>query len=173
MSVFWGKKEKKKKLSSCAEFAQKVVKVKTGLTVWPRHHFIMKICLYNFDPLQPHFHIVKLGFTGVHIIFLISAQKHRLWVLIRTGYSLEQPHRGGSNKYQKSMFWAEIWKAAVFFYLKIFSFWRRNLLYIWIVCFHNVFSWQNANFLCLWYSSFKSSFFLQITLSYLSKWVYK
>ena len=25
--------------------------------------------------------LVKLGFIGVYIIFLISAQKHRLWVL--------------------------------------------------------------------------------------------
>ena len=39
---------------------------------------------YNFDPLKPHFYKVKLGFTRVYIIFLISAQKHRLWVLIRT-----------------------------------------------------------------------------------------
>ena len=46
--------------------------------------FITKTRLYNFDPLQPHFYIVKLGFTGVYIIFLISAQKHRLWVLVRT-----------------------------------------------------------------------------------------
>ena len=46
--------------------------------------FITKTCLYNFDPLKPHFYIVKLGFTGVYIIFLISAQKHRLWVLVRT-----------------------------------------------------------------------------------------
>ena len=45
---------------------------------------ITKTRLYNFDPLQPHFYIVKLGFTGVYIIFLISAQKHRLWVLVRT-----------------------------------------------------------------------------------------
>ena len=29
------------------------------------------------DPLKPHFYIVKLGITGVYIIFLISAQKHR------------------------------------------------------------------------------------------------
>ena len=28
--------------------------------------------------------IVKLGFTGVYIIFLIFANKHRLWVLVRT-----------------------------------------------------------------------------------------
>ena len=47
-------------------------------------HTITKTCLYNFDPLKPHFYIVKLGFTGVYIIFLISAQKHRLWVLVRT-----------------------------------------------------------------------------------------
>ena len=40
--------------------------------------FITKTRLYNFDPLQPHFYIVKLGFTGVYIIFLISAQKHKL-----------------------------------------------------------------------------------------------
>ena len=37
---------------------------------------IMKTCLYNFDPLKPHYYIVKLGFTGVYIIFLISALKH-------------------------------------------------------------------------------------------------
>ena len=26
---------------------------------------ITKTCLYSFDPLKPHFYIVKLGFTGV------------------------------------------------------------------------------------------------------------
>ena len=45
---------------------------------------ITKTYLYNFDPIKPHFFIVKLGFTGVYIIVLISAQKHRLWVLVRT-----------------------------------------------------------------------------------------
>ena len=50
---------------------------------------ITKTCLYNVDPLKPHFYIVKLGFTGVYIIFLISAQKHRLRVLVRTA-SLRQ-----------------------------------------------------------------------------------
>ena len=34
--------------------------------------------------MTPYFYIVKLGFTEVHIIYLISAQKHRLWVLVRT-----------------------------------------------------------------------------------------
>ena len=65
---------------------------------------ITKTCLYDIDPLKPHFYTVKLGFTGVYIIFLISAQKHRLW------YSLEPPRRGGSNEYLQSMFWAEMWK---------------------------------------------------------------
>ena len=45
---------------------------------------ITKTRLYNVDPLQPHFYIAKLGFTGVYINFLISAQKHKLWVLVRT-----------------------------------------------------------------------------------------
>ena len=29
--------------------------------------------VYNFDSLKPHFYIVKLGFTGLYIIFLTSA----------------------------------------------------------------------------------------------------
>ena len=33
--------------------------------------FIMKTRLYNFDPLKPHFYIVKLGFT-----FFFSAQTY-------------------------------------------------------------------------------------------------
>ena len=70
--------------------------------------------LYNFDPLKPHFYIVKLGFTGVYIIFLISAQN------VDCGYSLEPPHQGGSNetknlcfeqKYEKYQFF--IWKFSV------------------------------------------------------------
>ena len=76
---------------------------KTSIVVLVR---MQKICfgcitrtrLYNFDLLKPHFYIVKLGFTGVNIIFLISAQKHRLW------YSLEPPRRGGSNEYLQPMF---------------------------------------------------------------------
>ena len=38
----------------------------------------MKTCLYNFDPLKPHFYIVNLGFTGLYIVFLIFAQKHKI-----------------------------------------------------------------------------------------------
>ena len=63
---------------------------------------ITKTFLYNFDPLKPHFYIVKLGFTGVYIIFLISAKS------IDCEYWLEPPRRGGSNEYPQSMFCAEI-----------------------------------------------------------------
>ena len=45
---------------------------------------ITKTRLYSFDPLKPHFYTVKLRFTGVYIFFLISAQKHKLRVLVRT-----------------------------------------------------------------------------------------
>ena len=47
------------------------------------------ICPYNVDPLTSHFyimHIVKLGFTGVYIIFLFLLKN------IDCGYLLEQPH---------------------------------------------------------------------------------
>ena len=64
-------------------------------------HFIRKAYLYNFNPLKPHFYIVKLGLTGVYIIFLIFAEN------IDCGYSLEPPRRGGSNEYPQSMFSAE------------------------------------------------------------------
>ena len=35
---------------------------------------ITKTRLYNYDPLKLHFYTVKLGFTGVYIIFLIYAK---------------------------------------------------------------------------------------------------
>ena len=61
--------------------------------------YITKTYLYNFDPPppQPHFYIVKLGFTRVYIIFLISARN------IDCGYSLEPPRRGGSNEYGEAV----------------------------------------------------------------------
>ena len=31
--------------------------------------YITKTYLYNFDPLKPHFYIVKLGFTSIYIMF--------------------------------------------------------------------------------------------------------
>ena len=50
---------------------------------------ITKTCVYNFDLLKPHFCIVKLGVTGVLI----------MW---------EPPRRGGSNEYPQSMFFEAV-----------------------------------------------------------------
>ena len=48
----------------------------------PRLYYIMITCPCNeHPPFTPHFYIGKLGFTRVNIFFLISALKHRLWVL--------------------------------------------------------------------------------------------
>ena len=53
---------------------------------------ITKPRLYIFDPLQPHFYVVKLGFTRYTLFSLFVLKKHRLWV------------RGGSNEYSQSIF---------------------------------------------------------------------
>ena len=87
----------------------------------PYHHENMP--KYNFDPLKPLFYVVKLGFTGVYINFLISVQN------IDCGYSLEPPRRGGSNEYPQPMFWAEIWKISEFFIWK-FSVFGVEIFYM-------------------------------------------
>ena len=86
---------------------------------------ITKTYLYNVDPLKPHFYIVKLGFTGVCIIFLISAQKHRLWVLGRITSA------SSSNEYPQSMFYGRNMKKKMSeFYRKTFSFWWLISIYL-------------------------------------------
>ena len=85
---------------------------------------ITKTCLYNFDPLKPHFDLVQLGFTGIYIIFLISAKNKDC------GYSLEPPRRGGSNEYTQSMFWAEIWKILQFLSGKKKSLFGGDIIYV-------------------------------------------
>ena len=91
---------------SSAEYAHRVLKVT-----------ITKTYLYNFDPFQPHFYVVKLGFTGVYIIFLISAQKHRLWVLFRTASARRFKRVPTIYVLSRNM------KNIRIFYLKTFSFW--------------------------------------------------
>ena len=44
-------------------------------------------CMCNLDPIAAKFYTVKLGFIGIYIIFLISALKQKLWVLVRTATS--------------------------------------------------------------------------------------
>ena len=100
---------------------------------------IAKTYLYNIDLLKPHFYIVKLWFTGYTLFFLFLLKS------IDCGYSLETPHRGGSNKYPQSMFWTEIWNKYQNFYLKTFSFGGENFNIFERACFRNVIS-QRAVF---------------------------
>ena len=39
---------------------------------------ITETYLHNFDPLKPHFYIVKLGFTGVYNIFSYFCSKTKI-----------------------------------------------------------------------------------------------
>ena len=86
----------------------------------PIFNNITKTGLCNFEPPpppapKPQFYIVKLRFTGIYIIVLISAQN------IDCEYSLEPPRRGAVLTSTHNLcFWAEVWKIAEFFYLKIF-----------------------------------------------------
>ena len=84
---------------------------------------ITKTYLYNFDPLKPHFHIIKLGFTGVNVIFIISAQN------IDCGYSLEPPCQGGSNEYHNLCCEQKCEKHQNF-YMKIFIFFGGKIFSI-------------------------------------------
>ena len=79
---------------------------------------ITKTYLYNFEPLKPHFYTVKLGFAGIYIFFLISAQKHRLWVLVRTALLRRFYRVPTIYVLSRNM------KNIRVFYLKIFSVWR-------------------------------------------------
>ena len=57
---------------------------KTKGQPFKRLKFITKTCLYNFDPLKPHFHTVNWGLEGYTIFFSYFCSNHRLWVLVRT-----------------------------------------------------------------------------------------
>ena len=110
-----------------------IIKIKTKykfFDIQPKKMaLITRTCLYNVDPLEPHFYIVKLGFTGVYIIFLFLLKN------IDCGYSLEPPRQGSSNEYPQSMFWAEIWKISEFlsenFHLVVkFSIYLNRLVFV-------------------------------------------
>ena len=79
-------------------------------------------------PLKPHFYIVKLGFTWVYIIFLLSAPD------IDCGYSWEPPRQGHSNVYPYSMFKAETGKISEvfiwFFFFFFFFFLVKFAVYL-------------------------------------------
>ena len=108
----------------------KALLISTCKYVLLREIYITKTCLYNFDPIKPHFYIFWClqGYT----FFSYFCSRN-----IDYGYSLKLPRRGGSNEYTKSMFWAEIWKILEFFIWK-FSFFGGKIFSIFEkACFRN------------------------------------
>ena len=87
---------------SCYKYAYTKRKVPNQAVFPHTISLIRKTCLIkyaeNFTTKNDNFQIKNSD------IFQISDQN------IDYGYSLEPPHRGGSNEYPQSMFWAEIKK---------------------------------------------------------------
>ena len=51
----------------------------------------MKTYLYKFDPLKPHFYVVKLGFIGVYMYIIMPRHPKSGGVLCYTLWNLECP----------------------------------------------------------------------------------
>ena len=63
-----------------------------------RKQGITKTCLYNSDPIAPHFYTGNWGLLEYTLFFLF------LFKNIDCRYTLEPPRRGGSNEYPQSLF---------------------------------------------------------------------
>ena len=97
--------------------------------------------LYSFDPLKSHFYSVKLGFTGVYITFLISTQKHWLWVLVRTT-SFCAEIWNYQNSSEVSIFFILFYFFIFFIYLIFFFFFFGKILNVFeYACFRNDFEY--------------------------------
>ena len=73
-----------------------------------RKHAYKYLNPHNPPPPPPPVLYSKIGVCRRIHVFLFLLKN------IDCGYSLEPPRRGGSNEYQQSMFWAEIWKISKF-----------------------------------------------------------
>ena len=62
-------KKSNKQLDKNVDPNQRPQNVNSNLGLHYLPLIITKTCLYNFDPLKPHFYIVKLGFTGYTLFF--------------------------------------------------------------------------------------------------------
>ena len=82
---------------------------------WPQAITPQKHAYIILTPLNPALYSKTRVYKGIHYFILFLLKN------IDYGYSLEPPHRGGSNEYPQSMFWAEIWKISEIFIWK-FSF---------------------------------------------------
>ena len=87
---------------------------------------ITKPCLYNYDPLKPHFYIVKLGFTGVYVVFLIYTHN------IDCGYSLEPPRRVPTiYVLSRNMKYIKVFLSEIFQFLEVkFSIYLNRFVFV-------------------------------------------
>ena len=92
----------------------------------------MLTCPCNVHPLTPHYYIVKLGFTGVYIIFIF------LLLNIDCGYSFESP-QSKNKDCGYSLVLSKNMKIIKIFRLKIVIFTAvKKSLYVAWVGFRNV-----------------------------------
>ena len=80
-----------------------------------------------FDPLKPHFYLIKLGFTGVNIIFLTFAKN------IDCGYQNRLTEASTHNV----CFEQEYEKISDFFFWKFSVFGCKIFNIFELACFHN------------------------------------
>ena len=75
--------------AECISVTRRIWVLQPTLSIFPsrKHAYIM------MTPLKPHFYIVKLGFTGVDIIFHISAQN----IDFQAGYHGFESRSGRDN----------------------------------------------------------------------------
>ena len=94
---------------------------------------IRKTCPCNAYPHKPQFHIVKLGYAGVYLFFLIFAPKHRLWVLVRTAYHVPTIYVLSKKKEKQPK------NSIIFFFFFFFFFFLqlKKSLYIAWACIRN------------------------------------
>ena len=84
--------------------------------------------------------MVKLGFIEVNIIFMFLLKKQDC------GYSLEPPVKAVLTNTHNLCFEQKYEKISEFFYLKTYSFWWWNFLYIWIGAFSQWYLMAATNF---------------------------
>ena len=121
-------------------------KEKRGTDTYKTNHHENISMYIILTPLNTTF-IIKLGFTGVHvcIIFLISARKYILWVLVRTAL----PNRLAEAVLTSThnLCFEQKFEKYQNFYLKTFRFWWY-FQYIWIGGFflmRHIWNHQRAN----------------------------
>ena len=121
------------------------------------HEYMVEMVMFNVQrAITPKvaFYIVKLGFTGVYISFLISAQKQ----IVGTRYNrLTEAVLMSTH----NLCFEQIYKKYQNFYLKTLSFWWWNFQYIWIgVIFMRTAKtlWDGAD--VQWYTFWRGSYYL-------------